>query len=359
MNSIRIFFLKIFKQASLQERINFARHLSITIKSGLPIIEALRLIHRQTPSKRFAKVIDVIIGHINNGQSLAQSLEHFNYLFGDLFISMVRVGERSGTLSSTLLYLSQELKKQRDINHQIRSALIYPAIILVATLGVTLFLTLFIFPKILPIFVSLNVELPFTTQLLIKFLTFLSSYGLALLGGIIAFVILIQILLTVKKVHFLFDRVLLSLPFLSKVIIDITMVNFTRSLGVLLKSSMTIVDALEGSRGTVHNLYYRYQIDQMIKGVKKGKQIARYLSQNPKLFPPMLVGMIKVGESTGSLEQNLVYLSEYYEGEIEETVKTFTTVLEPLLLLFMGLLVGFVAVSIITPIYKVTQGIKY
>ncbi|MCP6719809.1 MAG: type II secretion system F family protein [Patescibacteria group bacterium] len=359
MNKLRNFFLKIFKPASLQERINFARHLSVTIKSGLPIIEALRLIRRQTRAKRFAKVIDTITDNVNSGQSLAQSLENFSYLFSGFFVNMVRVGEKSGTLSSTLLHLSQELKKQKEINHQIRSALIYPAVILFATLGVTLFLTLFIFPKILPIFVSLNVELPFTTQLLIKVLTLLSSYGFVILGGVIAFVILIQVLLTVKKIHFVFDRALLSFPFISGIIIDVTMVNFSRSLGILLKSGMTIIDALTATRGTVHNLYYRYLIDQMIERVKKGEEIARYLAQKPKFFPPMLVGMIEVGESTGNLEQNLLYLSEYYESEIEEIVKNFTTILEPLLLLFMGLLVGFVAISIITPIYKVTQGLRF
>src|SRR3989344_1368911 len=151
-NGIQILFLKVFSLIPLQERINFARHLSIDIKSGMPLIEALRLIQRQMQSKNLSKLIEKIIDDVNNGQFLAQSLDRYRYAFGDFFINMVKVGETSGNLSATLLYLSDELKKQKEINHKVRSALIYPLIILIATIGVTLFLTLVIFPKILPIF---------------------------------------------------------------------------------------------------------------------------------------------------------------------------------------------------------------
>lgn len=358
MNNIQNFFLKLFSPVSTQEKINFARHLSVGIKSGLPILEALQLIRKQTSSKRFAEIVDSIIDDVNNGQFLAQSLGRFDYVFGEFFVNMVKVGETSGNLSNTLLYLSQELKKQRDINHRIRSAMVYPGVIFVVTIGVTLFLTLFIFPKILPIFVSLGVQLPFTTQLVIKFLTFLSKYGLLALGILVALVVSIRLLLATEKVHFAFDRFLLSLPFISGIIVNLTMTSFTRSLSVLLKSGMNIIDALEISKKTFHNKYYRYQVENVVGSVKKGESVARYLSSVPKLFPPMLIGMIQVGESTGNLEQNLLYLSEYYESEVDEVVKNLTIILEPMLLLFMGLLVGFVALSIITPIYNVTQGLR-
>ncbi|HXF44333.1 MAG TPA: type II secretion system F family protein, partial [Candidatus Paceibacterota bacterium] len=250
------------------------------------------------------------------------------------------------------------LKKQKEVSSRIRGALIYPVVILFVTVAVTLFLTLFIFPKILPIFVSLGIQLPFTTRFIIEFLTLLSRYGIAALGGLIAIAVAFRLILSVEKVHFVFDRILISLPFISKILVNLTMTNFTRSLAVLLRSGMNIVDALEVAKGTFHNKFYRGEIDKIATSVKKGESIARYLATQPKLFPPMLSGMIQVGESTGNLEQNLLYLSEYYESEVDEIVKNLTSVLEPLLLLFMGLVVGFIALSIITPIYKVTQGLK-
>ena len=171
-------------------------------------------------------------------------------------------------------------------------------------------------------------------------------------------VIGLRMLVAIPVVHFVFDRFMLSLPIFSRVIISLTLASFARSLSVLLRSGMTIIDALNVSKGTFHNLYYRRHIERLIEVVKKGEEMAKYLVVSPKFFPPMLVGMIEVGENTGNLDENLVYLSEYYESEVEETVKNLTTILEPILLVVMGLVVGFVALSIITPIYKITQELK-
>jgi type IV pilus assembly protein PilC len=352
-------FLKFLRGVPLQEKINFARHLSVATKSGFPLVEALKLIRDQASKKRFKKIIDEIIGDIESGQSLAQSLGRFPHVFNDFFVNLVKVGETSGNLSETLLYLASELKKQREVSHKVRSALVYPVVILVVTIAVTLFLTLFIFPKILPIFVSLGIQLPATTRAVIMVLTFLSNYGFWFLGGLVAFIIGIRLLLMVEKIHFYFDKSLLSMPFISGVVVNVTMTNFSRSLSVLLKSGMNIIDALKVSEKTFHNKYYREQIEQAIQSVQKGESVARYLTEKPKLFPPMVVGMIQVGEQTGNLEQNLLYLSEHYDSEVDEVVRNLTTILEPFLLVFMGLLVGFVALSIITPIYQVTQGLRF
>ncbi len=358
MNNFRDLFFRFLQGVSLQEKINFARHLSVTTKSGLPLLEALKLIRNQVTKKSFKKIIDKVVNDVENGRSLAQSLSRFPHIFNDFFVNLVKVGETSGNLAEALLYLAVELKKQREVGHKIRSALVYPIVILIVTIAVTLFLTLFIFPKILPIFVSLGIPLPFSTRLVIAVLTFLSKYGLWVLLGIIVFVIGLRLLLTVPKIHFYFDKILLDTPFLSKIIVNVTMTNFSRSLSVLLKSGMTIIDALEVAKGTFHNKYYRRQIEYVVESVKRGESIARYLAKEPKLFPPMVHGMVEVGETTGNLEQNLLYLSEHYESEVDEVVRNLTSILEPFLLVFMGFLVGFVALSIITPIYQVTQGLR-
>lgn len=350
-------FHHVWSPVSFQEKINFARHLSITIKSSMPVLEALRLIRRQTPSAAFGKIIDEIINDVNNGQFLAQSMERFDYVFGEFFVNMVRVGETSGNLSQSLLYLSQELKKQREIGNRIKSAMIYPAVLFFATIGITAFLTFFIFPKIIPVFTSLNVQLPLTTKLLIAVLDFLQKDGFYFLAGVVVFIITVRVLLSVRSVHFLFDHFMLYIPVVRKVTVNVTITNFTRSLSVLLKSGMTIVDALGIAKGTFHNMLYRREIAAMIEGVKKGESMTRYLESRGKLFPPMMVGMIQVGETTGNLEENLNYVAEFYESETNESVSNLTTVIEPLLLLFMGFMVGFIALSIVTPIYTITQGL--
>ncbi len=341
-----------------QEKVNFARHLSIGIKSGMPLMENLRLIRGQTRSKRFQRILDRIMKDVENGQFLAQSMKRFRATFGDFFINLVKVGESSGNLSSSLLYLAEELKKQREVSQRVRSALIYPFIILIATLGITVFLTFFIFPKILPIFSSLRVELPFTTRLVIMTLSFIKEYGIWVLGGLVAFIMMIRVLLFIPLTHLFFDRLILSVPVVSKTTMSLTLANFTRSLSVLLKSGMNIVDALATAKGTFHNLYYRREVERIVESVRRGESIARYIENHPRIFPPMVAGMIRVGESTGNLQENLLYLAEFYENEVDELTKNLTAILEPVLLLFMGLLVGFIALSIITPIYKITEGLQ-
>lgn len=347
----------IFNGISAQEKINFARNLSVGIKSGMPLIEVLTLLKQQTTSKYFQNIIQRFIDNVNNGQSLAQALSNAKNIFDEFFISIIRVGESSGNLSSSLLYLSQELKKQHDIKNRVKSALIYPVIIFCATIGVTLFLTVFIFPKLLPVFSSLNIDLPLSTKILIMLLAFIKGYGFIILGALIVLFVISKLLLKLKKVRFFYDSILLKVPFMSKVIKNLTLTSFTRSMHVLLKSGVTIMDALSIARSTFSNLYYKKEIDNMVEYVRRGESMTHYLEQNPRLFPSMLTGMIKVGESAGKLEENLEYLSEYYESEVDEILKNLTTVIEPVMLLLMGLMVGFIAISIITPIYKVSQSV--
>lgn len=342
----------------VQERVNFARHLSVAIQSGLPLVEGLRLIQAQLPSKALVKVAASLIESVESGQTLAQALSKYQKTFGEFFISMVRVGEASGSLSQNLLHLSKELRKQQEIRGKAKSAMIYPAVVLVATVGMSIGLTVFIFPKILPIFTSLRVELPITTRIVIAFMEFIQTKGFLAGGILFAFFVGLRGLISFKKVHFYFDRLLLFIPIASKIIMNITLANFCRSLAIMLKSGMTLTDSLAVTQVTFHNLYYRKQIDLIIDGVRKGEEMAEYMATKPHLFPPMLTGMIKVGEHTGNLEENLRYLSEYYTEEVEISVRNLTSLLEPILVLVMGLVVGFIALSIIMPIYSITQGLN-
>ncbi len=360
MNKLKRFLISVFRIGGVpvQEKINFARHLSIVIKSGLPILEGLRLIKRQTASKTVISVIDQIIIDVGNGQFLAASLSKYPHVFDDFFVSIVQVGEASGTLTQNLAYLADELKKSHDLKNKIRSVMIYPIIIMVATSGLVSFLAFFAFPKILPLFASLHVQLPLSTRILIFTASFLLTNGLYVAVGLIVLFIAVKILLTLHPVKFLSNRLLLSLPVFSKIVIDVNMANFTRILSVLLRGGIKIVEAVNITSQTFSNLVYKEELARAAEGIRRGDQLAKYLAHDRKVFPLLLSGLIEIGENTGNLEDNLTYLADYYREEAEMSINNLTIFVEPLLLLFMGLVVGFVAVSIITPIYQITQGIK-
>ncbi len=352
-------FSKLFEHISLQDKINFARHLSLVIKAGLPIYEGLKIIQTQAESPILKKVVADLIEDVNNGKFLADGLERYNHLFGGFFINIVRVGETSGTLAKNLLYLAEELKRSKELESKVRSAMVYPLVILIATISVAGFLTFYVFPKLIPVFASLNVQLPITTRIMLGTLHFVQSYGIYLLIGIILFIVALRLAIkNVAAIKYGFDRMLLTFPVVSQLIVGVNMVNFTRVLGLLLKSGVKIVEALKITAATFNNSVYRRVILLANEEITKGGQMGAYLSNKKKLFPALVSGMILIGEGTGNLEENLEYLSEYYDGEVDTKLHALTSLIEPVMLLFMGLLVGFVALSIITPIYSISQGIK-
>lgn len=348
----------IFEHISIQERINFARHLALIVKAGLPLLEGLKIIRRQTSSKTLVRVIDELMNDVNNGQFLADSLARHTHLFGDFFINVVRVGESSGTLAQNLLYLAEEMKKSHELKNTVRSALVYPMIILVMSIAVTGLLTFFVFPKLLPVFTELGVNLPITTRILIVVMSFLFNYGVWLLVGLVALIFAARILRRITIMRIVFDRLLLTLPVISGLVVNVNVANFARVLAILLRSGVQIVEAVTITSKTFTNVLYKRALAAAAEEVRKGEQLALSLTKNKLLFPPLMAGMIEMGENTGNLETNLAYLADYYADEVTVTLRNLTTLLEPVLLLVMGSIVAFVAISIVTPIYSISQSIK-
>ncbi len=358
MNKLNISFNQFFLRVSLQEKVIFARHLAIMVKAGMPLLDALRMLQKQTQSKSLAIILEKVVGDISNGQFLATSLEKYKNVFGNLFVNIIRVGESSGILSENLVYLSEELKKKKELQKQVLGAMIYPIIILFATTILVTMLTVFIFPKILPVFSSLNVALPLSTRILIATSNFLIADGLLLLGGIAIALIVFFVLLRIRTPRFVFHWCIVHTPLVRKMSVNVNMTNITRTLGLLLRSGVKIVEAINITSDTLSSLVYQRELETMALQVQKGEQLAKYLATRPTYFPMMLTNMIAVGENTGNLSETLLYLSDFYESEVGETTKNLSSTLEPLLILVMGLIVGFVAVSIITPIYGLTQSVN-
>ncbi|HEX4103890.1 MAG TPA: type II secretion system F family protein, partial [Candidatus Paceibacterota bacterium] len=293
MKKLSEFFARVFERISTQDRINFARHLSLVIRAGLPIYQGLKIIQSQTESKVLGRVLDDLIVDVNNGKFLADGLAKYNYLFGDFFVNIVRVGETSGTLSKNLLYLAEELDRSKVIETKVRSAMVYPLVILCATIAVAGFLTFFVFPKLIPVFANLNVQLPLTTVILLDVLHFLQEYGLWVLGALIAIIIAFRILINgVQGFRYAMDRVILVIPVVSDLSVGVNMANFSRVLALLLKSGIKIVEALDITAATFSNLVYKEVIIAAGEQVRVGAQIGTYLSQHKNLFPPLLSGMV-------------------------------------------------------------------
>ncbi len=325
------------------------------IRSGMQILQGLEILKKQSKSRTFIKIIDSLIFDIKNGHFLSAGLEKYKNVFGEFFINLIRVGEASGTLSENLKYLYEELKKKDELNKKIKGAMAYPVVIFMATVGITSIMIFVIFPKILPVLTSINVELPLVTRVFIAISQFLIKYGYALGLSIVGLIIGLILILRIPKVRFVWHEILINMPAVGNMIKAVNIISFSRTLGLLLKSGIKIVEALEITGNTLGNLVYRKEILKVAEGVRKGDPMSKYFVENSKLFPPIFSQMVLVGENTGKLDESILFLAEYYESELDEATRSLSNILEPIMLLVMGMIVAFVALAIITPIYKITE----
>ncbi len=343
---------------NIKEQTHFAKRLAFLVSAGVPVLNSLHLLRKQTKAKRQGRMFDQVISDVANGKYLSASLGQFKHIFGNFAINIIKVGEQSGSLSQNLNYLADELKKKHALRRKILGALVYPIFITVATLGVTGLLTAYIFPKLMPIFIGLNVVLPLTTRVLIGSSNFLRHDGLFSLVVLVLLVAAFFILLKkLPRFHHTVDRSLLTLPLVGPMIQSYNLTNFCRTLGLCLKSGVRVAEAARITADTTQNLVYRQTIKEIAEYVTRGEKISKRLEQSPKVFPDISTQMIAIGEQTGGLADTLIYLAEFHENEVEDFTKNLSSSIEPALMIFMGVLVGFIAMSVITPIYAITQNL--
>ncbi len=345
----------LFFRLTNQEKILFAKRLSILVKAGVPILECLRILKKQSTSPSAKKIFEQVVEDVENGQFLSTSLGQFHKIFGDLAVHIIRVGEMSGTLQENLNYLADELEKKQALRRKVVSAMVYPAIIVLGTIVISVMLTVFIFPKILPIFASFKFDLPITTKILIFVSGVFIHYGFLLLLGLVGVVVVAVLLSKSDNIKFAFEHFVFKVPIFGRLSQSYHMANFCRTLGLLLKSQIVIVQATTITADTMNTVVYRREIHSISESLKKGGRISTHLDSKPNLFPPMVSQMVSVGETTGNLSETLYFVSEMYESEVDMITKNLSTSIEPILMIFMGAIVGFIAVSIITPIYEITQ----
>ncbi|MBI3486294.1 type II secretion system F family protein [Candidatus Daviesbacteria bacterium] len=351
--------VQIFNRVTLLDKLLFTKHLSLMIKSGIPLSEAVTTIKDQTEKTVFKKVLDGVLKQLLNGQSLEKSLEKFPKVFDPLYLSLIRVGEESGELEKNLDYLSLQLKKDYEFRKKIQGAMLYPAIVFSATAIVGFSVSFFLLPQLATLFESLGSHLPLSTRILLFIANTMKSDGIFIAIIIAGLTIGFKVLIETSTFKPIWHKLLLKIPIFGPFLQNVQLAEFCRNLGTMLKSGLPINQALDIEYDATTNLVFKEYINKIKTSVSKGQFIEAILETTKyKYIPPIVAKMVGVGEKSGKLDETLLYLGDFFEEEVDDTTKNLSSILEPILLLVIGLAVAFVAMAIISPIYDLTNSIK-
>lgn len=341
-----------FETVKPVDLIFLVRNLSATIRAGLNIIEALDILIADAGKNIMRKILSQAKFNLQKGQPLSATFVQYKKYFPPVFIGMVKAGEASGRLDESLDKLNSYMTKEYNLVRKIKSAMAYPVILLVASIGVVSMLLFFVLPRLAKSFQMSKVELPLVTKIVIgvsDVFTYSVVLDLAVLAALIWFFTYFR---KTKMGKVFFMKVLFKIPVVRDLIKKVALVRLTRTLGGLISSGITIIEALDLTAEAVGNERYKKIILESKEQVKSGVSVSKTFADYRDLFPKLLINMMMVGEKTGTLERVLGTFSDFYEEEVDNTVKDLTTFLEPILLLFMGLIIGVIALSILLPIYQ-------
>ncbi len=341
----------------LKEKLFFVQHLRIMLHSGISILTAFRTLSEQTENKTFSKILKAIANKLESGTSLTEALKDYPAVFGELFINMVASGEISGKLEEVFSQLFLQMKKQHELTSKIKGALTYPVIVIIIMIGIAIFMMMYVVPKILNIFKETGAELPLPTRIMINISNFLINNGTMVLIAVAAAIFLLTRAWKTEKGKFFFQSVFLKIPIISGIIKKINLARFARTASSLLKTDIMIIEAFRITANVLGNLNYRYVVLEIGQAIKKGGQISEVIKKYPVFFPPLVTQMIIIGEQTGEIDNILDELAKFYEDEVNQTMENLPSILEPLLILILGVGVGGMAIAIILPMYSISSAI--
>jgi len=339
---------------AIKDLCRLARQLATLLHAGLPLVPALSALVEQLQGDPLAEIMEQVAGSVNAGSSLSAALGKHPNVFSPLFVNMVAAGETSGTLEEVLFRLAEMLAKRVHLAGKVKSAIAYPLMMTVVAAGVVVFLLSFVVPSITQIFLEMNRPLPWPTRLLISTSTFIRTYLVLILIAVCAALLAIRTGYRTKEGRLFADRSKLKLPLFGKLFLKLEIARLTRTLGVLLASGIPILRALEIAKGVVQNSFIADALDSIKHLVGRGDNIANSIKKTG-LFPPIVFHIIATGQISGNLEDGLINIADMYDGEVEMTTKTLTSLLEPAILLAMGAVVGFIVLAILLPIFEINQ----
>ena len=336
----------------------FTRQLATLMDAGLPLLRSLRVLERQAVNPTLKDALHGMGESVESGNSFSEALANYPKIFDNLFINMVKAGEAGGVTELVLTRLSEFMEKAEKIKNKVKSAMIYPSVILCAAVGITVFLLLTVIPKFEEIFTDLlsGKELPKITQIVISISNVLKNYFLYVAIGIAAFVTLVKLWAKTKGGRLVMDRIAVSLPVFGTLTRRTCISRLTRTLGTLLSSGVPMLQALSIVRDTSGNAVYYNALQTVHDGVKEGDNMSGLMEQT-KAFPPMVVSMVDVGEETGAIADMLTRIADTYEDEVDNAVAGLTSILEPMMIIFLAVVVGAIVIAMFLPLVSIVTSL--
>lgn len=346
-----------FGGVSLTEKIFFTRNLRVMLAAGISLPRALHILAGQSKSKKLKMALLEAREEIAKGKSFSESFSKHSDIFSELFLSMVKVGEESGTLEEVLKILSGQMERENDLKSKIKGAMIYPAVIICAMFGIGVMMLIMVVPQLAETFEELEVELPATTKLVIGLGIFLVEKWYLFILFLVLFVFIFWRVLKTKKGKAAIDALLLKIPVISSIVGKTNSASMVRTLSSLISSGVPIVRSLEVVSGTLGNVYFKESIREAAEKVRKGEKLSQALKPYQNLYPLIVVQMIAVGEETGETSNILAQLADFFEEEVGRATKNLASIIEPVIMLIIGAAVGFFAISMVQPMYSMLGAI--
>jgi len=343
----------------LTQKVFFTENLKVMIHAGLSMSEALNTLGLQAESKSFRKIILAVKRDVEAGRSLSAGLSRFPKSFPDIYRSMIEVGEMSGTLENVMEELTMQMKKDYKLRSKVKGAMTYPIVILVAMLGITTGLLVFVLPKLLGIFKEFGdtVKLPLATRILITISDFVQNNGLLTAAAIIITVAGTSYFSSTAVGKRFFHFIFLHGPIIGPITKKVNLARFSRTISGLLRTDIPVVKSFDITSHVVRNVYYRQAILDSAESIKKGATIAESLALSGGIFPPLVVQMVLVGERSGTVDDLLADIADFYEQQVDNVLDNMSSIIEPVLILVLAFMVGGVALAVITPMYALTEAI--
>jgi type IV pilus assembly protein PilC len=347
-----------FTKISVKDKLFFVQNLQIMVKNGLALDKSLMALAEQTINKRLKAILEELSVNTQRGLSFSDSLAKHADIFGDFFINMVKAGELSGSLDKVLEQVYLQIKKMYSLRSKIVSAMIYPIIVITAMIGIGIGMVVFIIPKITDIFTQSNVELPVTTRTIIAISDFFINHGILLAVAVVVLIFIIILILKQPSGRRVYHNLLLKLPIAGEIIKKINLAKFCRTFSSLIKTDIPIASAFAITAQVLGNGPYADSLNNSLADLKTGTSVTNILKKYPHLYPPIVIQMSSAGEETGTIGEIFSEIADFYEDEIDQTMKNLPAIIEPVLILILGVAVGLMAISIITPMYSLTNSIN-
>ena len=346
------------KGISVAEKSAFCRFMGTMLRSGMGLPEAVEMIRQETKNKQMQKVLADVSYQTKKGKTISSVLENYKKDFDPVFLTMVRVGEESGTLDKSFDYLSQQLQTTHELTQKIKGSLMYPAVIVFAMIGNGILMAVFVLPRLASAFLKLEVPLPVYTRILLNAGQFFGNNVPLVIGFVILSVIAVAMLFVIRPTRVFIIKALSKAPVVKGVVRQIDVARFSRTLSTLLKSGVPIIESLDVSAESITSPKMKSFAKSFSEKVAKGESLSEVLATNKNVFPSVMTQTIRAGEQSGSMEVVLEEVAEFYEKEVDFSLKRLTSLIEPVLMLLIGVVVGVMVIMMIAPIYSIISGLQ-